>query len=596
MGLGRPFRDLPLFWKLLLPYLALVLVVGAVDTYVVLRELAIQNQAALNQDLAQRILDARSGLHDQELYAEEGASFAANVDGMSGALQRGDSGAAATLLRSVAALKPRLQFIAVARPDGTSIADLAGAGRLVPGAGTRLGGQQAVREALNSTDGASRSGFVQVGGIWLLGVAEPICGAGPSCRPVGVAVAGVGLRGILASAGTDESAAIFSADGVQLAHAGPNLLRQPASRAASAATSLQAGLATVYSPITFQGRDAGTLAVGVPTAASAAAIHDAAVRLVLLLLAAMAAMVLVGWWIARFLLGQLQPLLATSRALGSGDLAARAPVLSADEHGELALVINRMAEQLQASHENLESQVRQRTAEIERLLGARTELFAGLSHELRTPLAVILAQTELLELLAAGHRNGATPTSIARTVRLSTTQVLDVVNEILDLARAEVGGVSVTLEPIEVDDIFAGLRPTVDGLCGGAGLRARFQSSRLRAMADREELTQAVLNLVENAVKYTPTGGTVTVEAATESGQVRISVSDTGIGIPDDVGTKVFEPFYRVPGVQPQRGQPASGLGLALTRKLVEAQGGRIGFDPRPEGGTTFWISLPEAN
>jgi two-component system phosphate regulon sensor histidine kinase PhoR len=101
------------------------------------------------------------------------------------------------------------------------------------------------------------------------------------------------------------------------------------------------------------------------------------------------------------------------------------------------------------------------------------------------------------------------------------------------------------------------------------------------------------MNLVDNAVKYTPAGGKITLSAVAHDGKVDLSVTDTGPGIPKGIGDRIFEPFYRVPGIRTQRGEAATGLGLALTKRLVEAQGGEIGFESKRGRGTTFTVSLP---
>jgi signal transduction histidine kinase len=104
-----------------------------------------------------------------------------------------------------------------------------------------------------------------------------------------------------------------------------------------------------------------------------------------------------------------------------------------------------------------------------------------------------------------------------------------------------------------------------------------------------------VLDLVDNAVKYTPAGGEVRVTAADRGDMVEISVADTGIGIPAGEVERVFEPFYRVKGSNTQKGQPSSGLGLALVKRLVEAQGGTLRLESAPGVGTTFTVGLPRA-
>ncbi|MGH9196484.1 MAG: sensor histidine kinase, partial [Acidimicrobiia bacterium] len=108
-------------------------------------------------------------------------------------------------------------------------------------------------------------------------------------------------------------------------------------------------------------------------------------------------------------------------------------------------------------------------------------------------------------------------------------------------------------------------------------------------------LKEIIVNLVDNAVKYTPPGGRVELAANASNGVVKVSISDSGQGIPDDEGDRIFAPFYRVKGVEPQGGQPSTGLGLALTKRLVQAHGGEIGFESQVGKGTTFTFTLLRA-
>jgi two-component system phosphate regulon sensor histidine kinase PhoR len=110
--------------------------------------------------------------------------------------------------------------------------------------------------------------------------------------------------------------------------------------------------------------------------------------------------------------------------------------------------------------------------------------------------------------------------------------------------------------------------------------------------ADRQRLREVIVNLVDNAAKYTPEGGSVDLSAAARNGSVVVSVKDTGVGIPPESGEFIFEPFYRVRGTRAQQGQASSGLGLALAKRVVEAQGGTISFESKVGKGTTFTFTL----
>jgi signal transduction histidine kinase len=250
-----------------------------------------------------------------------------------------------------------------------------------------------------------------------------------------------------------------------------------------------------------------------------------------------------------------------------------------------------MAEQLEASHETLELQVEQRTHEIRRLLQDRTEFFAGLSHELRTPLAIILTQAEML----LTDSTNAAVVEARDAIRVSASQLLELVNEILELARSESGTIELDLAPVRLGEFVADLRPRIDNLAAAAGISMTVRlPARLPVVtADAARLREIVINLVDNAVKYTPSGGSIEIGATTDGRSVRVSIADTGVGIAEEIGDSVFEPFYRVAGTRTQRDQASSGLGLALAKRWVEAHGGSIGWAPNPDGGTIFTFTLP---
>jgi signal transduction histidine kinase len=317
----------------------------------------------------------------------------------------------------------------------------------------------------------------------------------------------------------------------------------------------------------------------------------------LILFAAMIGIVAIGAGLSRFVLAQVRPLVETNRALGSGDLSARAPVLGDDELGELAAGVNQMADALQRSYETLEARVADRTAEVERLLRERTEFFTAVSHEFRTPLAVILGQAQMLgdpsfEKKAAWYKQASGVLADA------ASQLLDFVSDILEIAKTESGRIDLQLQDVRVDVLLREMRPTIERLAATGEVRATVRIPRKLppVRADAARLRQIVLDVVDNAVKYTPPGGSVRVVAAHSGDTVDITVFDTGIGIPAAEADRVFEPFYRVPSATTQRGQPSSGLGLALVKGLVEAQGGSVTLDSTEGVGTTFTVTLPIAD
>ena len=606
MSRPRRFRDLPLFWKFLLPSLALLVVVGAVGTFVVVRNLSERAQVSLDQRHAGWVLDARIELKDRELSLLEAVNFASNLRGMDEAIRSGRASSAETLLRSVLALKRSLSLLVVTDPKGRGLVELMNTGAPAPrrSAGREWSRQEFVSSVTGSKTGERTAGFLQVEGRTLLAIAGPVCTDATSCRPAGAAIGAVDVNALVGEARvrlesqrpageSSPGVSLFGTDGRLLARTGTTARETlPPIAAQETERTIDGNFQTLFSPFEVQGRRAGTLAVTVSRSSAFAAVRGTGVRLALIILAALAGLVGLMALLSRRILVQVRPLVAASRAFGGGDLAARVPVKSRDELGELALGVNKMAEQLQGSYETLETRVAERTEEVRQLLEQRNEFFTSLSHEFRTPLAVILSEAQMLEDSDQPRNRG-----VGEALRLSSEQLLRAINEILQLAESDAGTIDIQLERLDLKAVMKEIRPAIDRLTGDAGLRVTVKMPRTLSpvVADPARLREVILNLVDNAVKYTPSGGSVALTAASNNGSVVISVADTGVGIPPEVGERVFEPFYRVAGTRPTRGQASSGLGLALTKRFVEAQGGSITFEPRSEGGTVFSVSIPAA-
>jgi signal transduction histidine kinase len=511
------------------------------------------------------------------------------------------------LLRSVLALKSDVSLLAVTDRSGGVLSGSLRAGSrgsaLRPGLQWR---EPFVERALTDRSGKRHSGLSRVDGSWTLAVAAPICSEVQTCHPVGVAIAGIELDGLLAEAAermhatTDDlptGLAIFDGKGRFIASSGsiPRDMPAEALTTGSVRSALRFGgedIAVLYTPLEADALRIGTLAASVPTAQAFAAARAAGIRLASILLAVIACVMAIGALISRSILRQVRPLVETNRRLGSGDLTARAPVLSRDELGELAHGVNEMAQQLQADHDTLEMRVTERTEEVRRLLRERTELFAAISHEFRTPLAVIMGEVDMLldPVYGRGARKAA---ESGPRIKESAAQLLGMVNDILSLAKAETGALDVDLRDVDLKESFDDVRGTIEGLAQASGLRVSVDvPDHLMVKADGMRLREIIFNLVDNAVKYTPSGGRVTVAATPRGRAVEVSVADTGVGIPREAHERIFEPFFRVKGSQPQRGQPSTGLGLALTKRLVEAHGGTIDFESIPGRGSTFRFTL----
>jgi len=316
------------------------------------------------------------------------------------------------------------------------------------------------------------------------------------------------------------------------------------------------------------------------------------VGLQLRLLLALVALTVVGipLLVSRRLVRPLLGVRDAAVAVGRGDLDARTPVRAGGEVGELAEAFETMVTKLRASQTALVAA----RDEAEQASAAKNEFLSRMSHELRTPLNAILGFGQLLET-----DEGLTPAQsedVGHILRAGR-HLLDLINEVLDIARIEGGGLALSLEPVGVNDVVSETLDLVGPLAAAERVELPTdlsESCRLHVRADRQRLKQVLLNLLVNAVKYNRPGGSVAVSCEpVGADRMRVSVTDTGPGIPAERADHLFTPFDRL-GAE-QSDIEGTGLGLALAKRLVEAMEGTIGFTTAPGAGTTFWVDLPRA-
>ena len=279
---------------------------------------------------------------------------------------------------------------------------------------------------------------------------------------------------------------------------------------------------------------------------------------------------LLGFLLARAISRPIRELTVATQRVSQGDLGHQVPVRTTDELGQLAASFNEMSTDLATSNQ------------------LRRQMTADVAHELRTPLSVILGYTEAL---ADGKLHGKP--AIYDAMYGEARLLSHLVDDLRTLSLADAGELtlnSAPLPPLECLDRTAAAHAT---LAAQRNIRIDVQAaSDLPYIdVDRERIAQVLGNLVANALRYTPDGGSVTLSASAVGNDVVMQVSDTGPGIDPEHLPFIFKRFYRADESRQANGE--SGLGLAIARSLVEAQGGTIHADNGVNGGAVFTVTLP---
>jgi signal transduction histidine kinase len=267
-------------------------------------------------------------------------------------------------------------------------------------------------------------------------------------------------------------------------------------------------------------------------------------------------------------------------AIAARDFSTPVEVPNRDEIGGLAADVNSMSDELQRVYRELETASKH-----------KSDFLANMSHELRTPLNAVIGFSEILHEQMFGELNER-QLAYVDDIRAAGQHQLSLINDVLDLAKIEAGRMELELSEVSLPVV---LRSAVSmhaerAKQAGIELGLKTEPEEITITADERRVRQVVFNLLSNAVKFTPPQGRIDVSARAENGQVEVAVADTGPGIPAADLDTIFEEFEQTDAGKQVEG---TGLGLPLSRKLVELHGGRLWAESEPGHGSTFRFTLP---
>lgn len=368
----------------------------------------------------------------------------------------------------------------------------------------------------------------------------------------------------LVASAADAGLVVRDASGIAVQGAGGRFGRGPGHGAAPTVTAR---------PITVAGQRVGTAELHFRQSLSAgqSLLRSRLFDAVLLGCGIAVAIALLGaGLVSRAITGPLRRLASATRRLASGDVAARSEAASAPgELGELARTFDAMAGALDRERESRRRQV------------------SELAHEVRTPIAVLQGN---LEELVDGMAQ-ATPQRLA-SLHEEVVRLGALVQDLDALAHADQPLTGLERSPVALDELARAQLDALSPRLQAKGLVVRQQLSPVTVPGDPARLGQVLANLLSNAVKFTPEGGQITVAVDTVDGHGRLSVSDSGPGVPDDERERVFERFWRGSA---GRGVSGRGIGLAVAADITRAHGGRVVVEGSDEGGARFVVTLPVA-
>ena len=290
---------------------------------------------------------------------------------------------------------------------------------------------------------------------------------------------------------------------------------------------------------------------------------------------------LLGFVLSWSVIGPIQRIEARLAGIASGDFTRHVDVSNRDELGALAANVNQMNDELRRLYKELETASQH-----------KSDFLASMSHELRTPLNAIIGFSQVLREGMVGEVNEK-QREYLDDILSSGNHLLSLINDVLDLSKVEAGQVELEVAPFSLQDalqsgvVMVRERATTDGV----QITVAESSDVNIVEGDERRVRQVIFNLLSNAVKFTPSGGSVDVRATRVNGDVQVSVADTGPGIAAEDLERIFEEFQQTEAGLEQR--EGTGLGLALSKRLVELHGGQIWVESEVGEGSTFVFTLP---
>lgn len=335
-----------------------------------------------------------------------------------------------------------------------------------------------------------------------------------------------------------------------------------------------------------------------PAKEAYAPLYASVLRTSTLLLIGFGVALLATLLLSRRVIRPLETLRRGVERIRKGDLNTRLDLKTGDEIELLAEEFNEMATNLNEAYTGLEHKVAERTQaltianeKLEEASHHKSQFLANVNHELRTPVSAIIGYGGLVLSDTGGQISRLQKENLQDLVN-NAERLLNLIDSLLDFAKIEAGRLEVRIEPVEVEEIIESATSTIESTLSNTHIHV------IREIApdipvvntDRDKLSQIVLNLLDNAVKFTECGE-VRISACRQDGALKLAVSDTGIGIPKEYLSQVFEEFHRgTPAIKKYRG---TGLGLAIVKRLVDLLGGHIAVSSEVGIGSTFTVVLP---